>query len=617
MRVSNPPSKPLLIFDGDCHFCRRWIERWRGLTGEAVAYAPSQEVSFPEIPAEQFQKSVVLVLPGGETHVGADAVYRSLAFAPNRGWPLALYQRSRWFATLSEAAYRTVSRHRGVVSFFSRTFWGDDVRAPRYVLTRDIFLRLLGLVYFIAFASLWLQIDGLIGARGILPVGEFLRAVKAADGARAFQFLPTLCWFGSSNTALHLFCGSGAVAALALIFGFAPIAALGWCFASYLSLTLAGQDFLSFQWDILLLEAGFLALFFAPWRWTLRRRKHERVPAIGLFLLKLLLFKLMFMSGVVKLTAGDDCWWNLTALDYHYWTQPLPTPLAWSAAQDPEWFRKFSVGFCLAVEIVVPFFIWGPRRLRLAAAGLLLILQGAIALTGNYGFFNLLTVALCFLLIDDASWRRLIRSKNVGAEGVTSPSRWARIPAVIVLVLTLPFNLWLCYQSIHPGSRLPSGMGAVYDRMESFRIVNGYGLFRQMTRERPELEVEGSAAGVDWKSYVFKFKAGDVRSAPRWVAPDQPRLDWQMWFAALGRPEHEFWFQQFLKKLLLNEPAVTNLLAQNPFAKGAPRYVRVRAFSYRFTAAAEKRATGAWWKRQEEGEYLTAISLENFRAGGP
>ena len=284
--------------------------------------------------------------------------------------------------------------------------WGNDVRPPTYFAARRWFLRALGFVYLIAFVSLWVQIDGLIGANGILPVNEFLPAAREQLGPRALWLLPTLCWLNSSTAFLHFLCAGGVVLSLLLIVGIAPIVSLIGLFVFYLSLTIAGQTFLSFQWDILLLEAGFLAIFFAPWQLWPQRGREPPLSRVGLFLLKLLLFKLMLMSGVVKLTSGDDCWWNLTALDYHYWSQPLPTIFAWWADQHAEWFKKFSVAFCLVVEIIVPFFIWAPRRLRLLAAGLIVFLQIAIAVTGNYCFFNLLTIALCLLLIDDTVWRR-------------------------------------------------------------------------------------------------------------------------------------------------------------------------------------------------------------------
>ena len=266
---------------------------------------------------------------------------------------------------VSEFAYKIVARNRKFSSAVTRLLWGEDVRPPTYFWARRWFLRALGVVYLIAFVSFWVQIDGLIGANGILPVNQFLSAAHEQIGRHAFSMLPTLCWFNSSNAFLHFLCGGGVVLSLLLIFGIAPIVSLIGLFVFYLSLTIAGQTFLSFQWDILLLEAGFLSIFLAPWRLWPKRGREPPVSRVAIFLLKLLLFKLMVMSGVVKLTSGDDCWWNLTALDYHYWSQPLPTVFAWWADQHPEWFKHFSVAFCLVVEIIVPFFIWAPRRLRL------------------------------------------------------------------------------------------------------------------------------------------------------------------------------------------------------------------------------------------------------------
>src|SRR5439155_17769041 len=326
-------------------------------------------------------------------------------------------------------------------------------------------------------------------------------------------------------------------------------------------LSIAGQAFLSFQWDILLLETGLLAIFFAPWQLWPRSATAatQSVSPVALFLLKLLLFKLMFMSGVVKLTSGDNCWgwinhsfhWSaLTALDYHYWTQPLPTVFAWFADKHPEWFKEFSVAFCLVVEIIVPFFIWAPRRTRLIAAGLLIFLQLVIAITGNYCFFNLLTIALCLLLIDDASICRRSASLPVGTLTASSTGarnarplahRLATSATIIVIIVTLPINGWLIFSAFKPEATPPRTLANVYGKLEAFRIVNSYGLFRVMTKDRCEIIFEGSADGMDWLPYEFKWKPGDVKRAPRWCAPHQPRLDWQMWFAALGTPQEDAW----------------------------------------------------------------------------
>jgi len=603
-----PPENPIVIFDGDCHFCRRWIERWRGLTGGAVDYAPFQEVAerFPEIPREDFEQAVHFIDSDGSVYRGAEAVFRSLGRRA-RVWSWC-YKHVPGFAPITETAYAFVARRRRFASFLTRLLWGNDVRRPTYFRTRDLFLRSLGAIYFIAFVSLWLQVDGLIGERGILPVGQHLQIAREQLGSDAFFLLPTLCWFGSSNAFLHFLCGAGAVLSIFLMIGLAPVLSLALLFVLYLSLMIAGQTFLSFQWDILLLETGFLALFFAPWQWRIKVGAAARFSGVGFFLLKLLLFKLMLMSGVVKLTSDDDSWWNLTALDYHYWTQPLPTVLGWWADQHAEWFKKFSVAFCLVVEIVVPFFIWAPRRLRHIAAGLLIFLQLAIAATGNYCFFNLLTIALCLLLLDDAIFGRTASCVETNHD----PLHPRGLPALIVLVLTLPINAMLIFSAFKPRADWPRPIATVAGYLESFRIVNGYGLFRIMTKARPEIVIEGSADGNEWQAYEFKWKPGDLNKAPQWAAPHQPRIDWQMWFAALGNYRQNPWFVSLLERLLRNEPDVTRLLARNPFPDAPPQYVRAKLFDYHFTTAEEHRATGAWWKREEQGEYLPAVSLENF-----
>src|SRR5215510_12597561 len=437
--VSHPPPKPLMIWDGECHFCKRWIERWREITAGEVDYATYQEAAarFPEIPIEQFKHAVAFIEPDGEAFFAAEAVYRSLRYRSSRKWLAWSYDHVPGFAPISEAAYKLIARHRRLGSIFTRLLWGKDVRPPTYFWARRWFLRMLGLVYLIAFVSLWAQVDGLVGSNGMSPVSQFLQVVRQQVGTDAFFLLPTLCWFDSSNAFLNFLCGAGIVVSLLLILGLAPALSLVMLFVFYLSLTIAGQAFLNFQWDVLLLETGFLSIFLAPWRLWPRElmwrqgsaapRTRSPVSRPGLFLLKFLLFKLILMSGVVKVTSGDDSWgwlnhsfhWSaLTALDYHYWSQPLPTVFAWWADKSPEWFKHFSVAFCLVVEIIVPFFIWAPRRLRLMAAGLLIFLQLAIAITGNYCFFNLLTIALCLLLIDDSvigTSRRAARGQNVGA----------------------------------------------------------------------------------------------------------------------------------------------------------------------------------------------------------
>jgi len=313
------------------------------------------------------------------------------------------------------------------------------------------------------------------------------------------------------------------------------------------------------------------------------------------------------MSGIVKLTSGDPSWWNLTALDYHYWTQPLPTVLGWWADKSPEWVKHVSTALTLGIEILVPFLIWFPRRLRLIACGLFLFLQIIIGLTGNYAFFNLLTIALCLFLIDDRAWPRISGLTKIESGLITRG--WSTWPAVVVLLVTMPLNGVLFFNAIEPEAEWPSLMTLYYSALEPFRIVNGYGLFRVMTKERPEILIEGSNDGIEWRPYVFKWKPGPVNRMPGFVEPHQPRLDWQMWFAALGDVRENQWFYGLMQRLLENSPEVTRLLGNNPFPEKPPQYLRAELYRYHFSTLAEHKNRGLWWSRQDMREYLPMVSL--------
>ena len=561
-------------------------------------YAPSQQVAarFPEIPKDEFRRSVQLVLPDGRVFDGAEAVFRSLAFAPRRRWLLAAYKAVPGFAPAAELAYRGIARHRGAASAATRALWGGNVEVPTYRLSNALFLRLVGVCYLAAFVSLWLQVDGLIGSRGILPVQDFLEAVRTQLGGARWTLFPTFCWISGGDGFLHFLCAGGTVAALLVLLGFVPVPALLVCWAFYLSLSVAGQEFLEFQWDLLLLETGFLALWLAP-PGLRRLRLSLDSPRVARALLLWLLFRLMFSSGLVKLASGDPNWRNLSALTYHYWTQPLPPWTAWFMDKLPFGFQKLSCAVMFAVELGAPFLILTPRRLRLAGAAAMAGLEAIIAATGNYAFFNLLTIALCLLLVDDAAFPRRWREAAARGQGVPAARRpryaLGTAAAVIALVSAVEFTASL-------GARLPwPGFAVSLTRATiPFRSIGSYGLFAVMTTSRPEILVEGSADGVTWLPYEFRWKPGDVTRRPAFVAPHQPRLDWQMWFAALGRCEDNPWFIAFERRLLEGSPPVLRLLTRNPFPAAPPRYLRTTLYAYRFTDAATRRATGAWWQRQ-------------------
>jgi lipase maturation factor 1 len=618
IHVATPPPKPLMIFDGDCKFCGLWIRRWRQLTGDAVDYLPSQDpqiaARFPEIPREEFQTSVQLIESSGVVFSGAEAVFRALAENPNVQWPLHFYKSSPLFSDLTESAYKFVASHRTGFSLFTRLLWGRHVERPDYFLTRWMFLRALGVIYLVAFVSLWTQIAGLIGHDGIQPADRFMADVKQGCdlqgiGFDRFHLLPTLCWLNSSDWFLQFQCAAGTVLALLLIFEIAPTAALALLWLLYLSLTTVGGVFLEFQWDNLLLEVGFLSIFFAPLQLLPGLAREAPPSRIVLWLLRLLLFKLMFSSGCVKLTSGDPTWHNLTALTFHYYTQPLPTWLAWYANQSPLWFLKLSCVVMFAIELGTPFLIFMPRRIRFFGAGALVFLQILILLTGNYCFFNLLALALCLLLLDDFVLRKIMPPQFSRRKAPGKTARWHAgviLPLGAVFVAVSLFQIVIIFGA---QSRLLTPLASVDQWLSPFRTVNNYGLFAVMTSERHEIIVQGSNDGVHWLDYEFKYKPGDVHRRPVFVAPHQPRLDWQMWFAALGNVQENPWLGNFCVRLLEGSPHVLALLAKNPFPDKPPRYIRAEVYNYQFTNFAERRATGDWWKREYVGEYLPPSPL--------
>ncbi|PYJ87588.1 MAG: membrane protein [Verrucomicrobia bacterium] len=536
-------------------------------------------------------------------------------------------------------------------------------------LSRWIFIRVLGVIYLIAFISLWTQIDGLIGHNGILPVADYLEAVSERLGPERCWWVPTFCWFNASDGFIHLQCAAGVALSLLLIAGVAPVLDLLFLWAIYLSLSTVCRDFLSFQWDILLLETGFVAISLAPQQW-LPKLSRETVPSvIVLWLCRWLLFRLMFMSGAVKLLSRDPTWWNLTALAVHYETQPLPTWIGWYAHQLPLWIQRTCCALMFITELAAPFLIFCGRRARQIACGAFVLFMLLISLTGNYCFFNLLTVALCLLLLDDAFWLRLLPSSAAAfvnrrltppvASG-SQPQEASRPEDVPRPVQSRSQTMNLTPAPPEEGRRPPdvpvefplwdgSGVGSrkglrtigvavlaaivlVLSGLETvarlfrvenlprpalqllrlaspLRTVNSYGLFAVMTTTRPEIVVEGSNDGVIWLPYEFKWKPGELKRRPAFVAPHQPRLDWQMWFAALGDYRREPWFMNFLVRLLQGSPEVLALLQKNPFPDPPPRSVRAVLYEYRFTDVATRRATGEWWRRECKGLYCPEISL--------
>lgn len=580
--------KPVLLYDGRCGFCKIWIDYWRQLTGDRIEYAPSQEAGdqYPQIPPEAFREAVQLVRPDGTVATGARVVFETLGKEKT-------YTSSRVVSGLSELAYRIIARHRSFFYQVTRFTFGTQIEPARFALTQWIFLRLLAMIYAAAFASLAVQITGLIGTRGILPLHDFLDAAAGTYGPARFLNLPTLFWGNSSGAMLQAVCWTGVALAVLLFAGVLERVALVLLFVLYLSLSSAGQDFLAFQWDSLLIETGFLAIFLG---------RARIVP----WLFRWLVFRLNFLSGSMKLLSHDPTWRNLTALDFHYHTQPLPTVFGWYADHLPRAFQHFSTLMVLVIEIGIPFLIFMPRRIRMFAAACVIGLQTLILATGNYAFFNFLSIALCLFLFDDQALRKKWRLP-FGRSPAAPPRPSDRILGAALAAIMLTLGLTRIIETF--SFEVPEPLRWLGRLAAPYQIVNSYGLFAVMTTSRPEIIVEGSSDGETWLAYEFRYKPGNLRRAPRWVAPHQPRLDWQMWFAALSNYRANLWFVGFAARLLEGSPPVLNLLETNPFPQHPPKYVRALVYEYSFTDWATRRRTGEWWKREPRGTYLPAIGL--------
>jgi hypothetical protein len=477
------------------------------------------------------------------------------------------------------------------------------VRSSRAAV-RWLFLRALGAVYLIAFTSLRVQVLGLYGSRGIQPIRELLAALRAQAGRDAYQLAPSLLWLGSSDRDLVRLCRAGQLCALALLVGVAPglMSVAAW--ALYLSFVSVGRGFLSFQWDALLLETGLHAALVA------RTGQPRWLASV---LLRWLVFRLHFQSGFVKLQSQDATWRRFTACAYHYETQPLPTRLGWYAHHLPRPVHRASTAAALAIELGAPFLVLAPPRGRKLGFSALTGLQALIAATGNYAFFNVLTVALTAWMLDDDSFqvlhrlarldRRPARRRRGALARACGWTIYGALATVLAIASTLTFAATLRRRPLR------TRLLALNRLIDPFRSVNPYGLFAVMTTSRPEIVIEGSNDGAAWREYPFRYKPSRPEDAPRLVAPHQPRLDWQMWFAALRPPPT--WFVAFLGRLLAGSPDVLKLLGANPFPDQPPRYVRALLYEYRTTDLETKRRTGAWWQREGPHTYLPQVSLRS------
>jgi len=543
--------------------------------------------------------------------------------------------------------------------------WFDSQHgASDRLIPRWIFLRALGLIYFSAFYALVFQIRGLIGPDGILPAGDYLEAITRQFGGSRFWFAPTLLWIRSGDHTLTALCWVGMIAALLLVLNVWPRAMLLVCFVCFLSFVAAAEDFSGYQSDGMLLEAGFISLFFAPagfWPGLGRARPPSRA---SLFLLQWEWFRIYFESGVVKLRSGDPEWRHFTAMDEYYQNGPLPTWIGWYVQHLPHWFHAFATGATLALELGLVFLFFLPRRFRIACFFIVTAWQIPVILTANYTFLNYLVLVLGFLLLDDRfclavtpqRWRERLLAKTqaeqatreIARSDIEQPARETSAPLdesaaskisaatasepeappyrirerpprphpiqAFKLSLATVALLWIFYSTtaqllwlLFPHLPLPVSPVAA---LEPFRIANRYGLFAVMTRGRYEIEFQGSDDGQNWKTYPFQYKPQDLAQKPRIYAPYQPRFDWNLWFASLGSWRENLFVVSTEERLLNGSRDVLALFAGDPFPNAPPKLVRSIIWQYWFTSLAEKRATGMWWRRELIGLYGPVLTRD-------
>lgn len=485
--------------------------------------------------------------------------------------------------------------------------------APSYWLVRAALLRGIGLIYAVAFTILVRQGPALIGEHGILPATRFTELLTRQLGSRsaAFWELPSLFWISASDGWLRVAAWLGLACGLAMLAGLgnAPVLVVAW--ALYLSFTHVGQIFYGYGWDSLLCEAGFLAVFLAPpWR-PGELRLQEPPPRVVIVLFRWLVFRIMFGAGLIKL-RGDPCWLDLSCLAYHYETQPNPGPLSQYFHAAPLWFHRLGVAFNHFVEVIVPLGVFGPRWVRATAGCLIIAFQAILIASGNLSFLNWLTLILAFACFDDQQLLRALptRFRETLARTLEPllDAELSRRRLGVVIALSIVIGML----SLNPVVNLLSSRQAMNASFEPFGLVNTYGAFGSVSRERYEVAIEGTTAteldaSTKWLEYELPCKPGPVDRGPCLVTPYHYRLDWQLWFVPLSPDRNYVWFLSLTHKLLEGDARVLSLFSKNPFEARPPRFIRARFYLYQL----EPPGSAHVWRRTPNGMYLGPVSLDD------
>ncbi|HTM04300.1 MAG TPA: lipase maturation factor family protein [Vicinamibacterales bacterium] len=464
-----------------------------------------------------------------------------------------------------------------------------------YWYSRFVFERALGLIYLVAFLCAANQFVPLLGERGLLPFTRFIQIVP-------FRSSPSLFYFVKHDSDLRAAAWLGVVVSVLVIGGLpqrtgAITSALAWgvLWVLYLSFVNVGQTFYAFGWESLLLEAGFFAMFIGGWMTT---------PSTVLnWVWRWMLFRVMFGAGLIKI-RGDACWRDLTCLDYYFETQPIPNALSWYFHWLPHWVHRTGVVFNHIVELGVPFLYFAPQPIAAIGGVLTIAFQLVLIASGNLSWLNWITIVLCIPTLDDRWWTWLpVFQPHLIADSALRRGILLTLAAVVIVL------------SIRPALNMISPRQLMNYSFNPIHVVNTYGAFGSIGRDRPEIVIEGTSDAVitdatKWAAYEFKGKPGDPMRRGSQIAPYHLRLDWLMWFAAMGSPQQYPWFSSLLVKLLQGDRDTIALLRWNPFPEAPPRWIRASYYDYRFTTPEEHRATGRWWRRTLAGLYMPPVRLQ-------
>ena len=493
-------------------------------------------------------------------------------------------------------------------------FTDAPAKRPTYWLTRFVILRLLGAVYAVGFLVAIHQVIPLIGSDGLLPVGIYLRRVTEILGSTSAGFtrLPSIFWFGHSDSALLWVAWIGFILSCLVIAGYANAIVLTLLWFLYMSLVHAGQDWYGYGWEIQLLETGFLAIFLCPLL-DLRPFPKQPPPMPVIQLFRWLIFRIMFGAGMIKI-RGDEVWRNGTALYYHFETQPIPGPLSRWFHFFPRLVLKIGVWYNFLAELIAPWFVFWPRIARHIAGVLIVLLQIILVLSGNLSFLNWLTIVPALACFDDGFWskilpRRLVQQADSARTDAVS-SRPMLITSWILTVVVALLSIQPVINILSPGQI----MNTSFDPLD---LVNTYGAFGSVGKERQNVVFEGTTDEVPdekakWIAYPYKGLPVALDQRPPQVAPYQLRLDWQMWFASMSTPDEYPWTMNLISKLLHNDAGALGLFAKNPFPEKPPRYIRAILYIYRFSEPGNKE--GRWWNREQAGGYwIPPMSVDDPR----